>query len=367
MTVQGPFVPKWASPPGDTIWDLLLERNLTVDMLADEMGVGAERVRSMLVGEERISIDLARRLVGSVGGSIQFWLARDGQYRDDLLRLAADAWAQTMPISDLVEFGWIEERPATWLDRITSSLEFFHVSTLDAWNRLYGSEVENAKFRMATTAAVNRTAVAAWLRKAELEAKLASLGPWDRAGFRASLDQARDLTTDRNPARFVPELVALCADHGVSLVVLRTPGGCPASGASRYLDGHPQIVLSARYRTDDHFWFSFFHEAAHLVLHDRSAVFIDEFFQSPDEGAVSAEERGADDFAGERLIPADARSEFNRLRPLPRDIIAFARASGTSPGVIVGQLQSSGRLGWGTRLNGLKRRYRWHGSTLERA
>ena len=30
-----------------------------------------------------------------------------------------------------------------------------------------------------------------------------------------------------------------------------------------------------RYLANDHFWFTFFHEAAHLLLHSRKTVFLD--------------------------------------------------------------------------------------------
>ena len=36
------------------------------------------------------------------------------------------------------------------------------------------------------------------------------------------------------------------------------------------------IQLSARHKSDDHLWFSFFHEAAHVLLHSKKSVFVDE-------------------------------------------------------------------------------------------
>ena len=70
------------------------------------------------------------------------------------------------------------------------------------------------------------------------------------------------------------------------------------------------LQLSFRYLSDDHFWFTFFHEAGHLILHSKSALFL--------EGAknVDACELEANEFAARILVP----SEFQkRLQDLPID------------------------------------------------
>jgi HTH-type transcriptional regulator / antitoxin HigA len=34
-------------------------------------------------------------------------------------------------------------------------------------------------------------------------------------------------------------------------------------------------MLSFRYKTNDHFWFSLFHELAHLLLHGKKSLFLE--------------------------------------------------------------------------------------------
>jgi plasmid maintenance system antidote protein VapI len=93
------FAPRWASPPGKTIRDALVERGLSLEVFAESIGVPDPRLQGLLSGSETISIELARRISTSIGGSVEFWMARDGQYRDDLARVEADRWAQSLPIS----------------------------------------------------------------------------------------------------------------------------------------------------------------------------------------------------------------------------------------------------------------------------
>jgi HTH-type transcriptional regulator / antitoxin HigA len=75
------FDPDWASPPGETIADLLEERGWTQEQLAQKMEIPADQVASLLVGNQPITIELARRLERTIGGSATFWLTRESNFR----------------------------------------------------------------------------------------------------------------------------------------------------------------------------------------------------------------------------------------------------------------------------------------------
>lgn len=116
------------------------------------------------------------------------------------------------------------------------------------------------------------------------------------------------------------------------------------------------LLLSFRYLSDDHFWFTFFHEAGHIVLHKSNAAFIED--NSPDKN-YSNEEKEANIFAGEILIPHELQGELSRLRGNKRNIISFAMKAGVSPGIVVGQMQHRGIIDH-KYLNSFKRRYDWN-------
>jgi Zn-dependent peptidase ImmA (M78 family) len=116
------------------------------------------------------------------------------------------------------------------------------------------------------------------------------------------------------------------------------------------------LLLSFRYLSDDHFWFTFFHEAAHLLLHGPNALFL----EAPDV-LNSEQEQEANDFAARTLIPQTFGSELSRLRLTHEDLIRFARRVGVSPGIVAGQLQHQGRLRR-DQMNRLKRRFEWSDS-----
>jgi Zn-dependent peptidase ImmA (M78 family) len=135
---------------------------------------------------------------------------------------------------------------------------------------------------------------------------------------------------------------------------------------ARYLQpARPHIALSARYLSDDHFWFSFFHEAAHLLLHDAQSVYVDDLDWR--DAVMSSEEREADDLAATLLVPAQVRERLLRQQPTPAQLHKLANDGAVSSGILVGQLQHAGIIGFNSVFNRLKRRYRWVGTTLERA
>ena len=138
------------------------------------------------------------------------------------------------------------------------------------------------------------------------------------------------------------------------MAIVRAPRGCRASGATRFLSANKALLmLSFRYLSDDHFWFTFFHEGGHLLLHSEKSLFL--------EGAdmpSSREEEEANDFAARALIPLEFQPLLAGLNADARGVIRFARQVGVSPGIVVGQLQHLGRVDRG-QLNGLKRRFRW--------
>ncbi len=358
------FIPRWASPPADTIRAILRQQRLSFAAFSVAMGLPDSRITAIISGTEPLSVETARKLSSVIGGSVGFWIARDGQYREDLSRLEADKWSQSLPIKSMAEFGWID-KPADWIDRIDSALRFFDVADISDWTISYLSPLKAAHLRAPSTEPPKDESLAVWLRQAERQANQLACKPWDRAQFEHALFEVRSVTRLKDPARFIPRLQTLCASVGVAVVVVRAPEGCNVSGAARVRsDGTGLIALTARYLTDDHLWFTFFHEAAHLLLEDRAGTYVDELTPGGSP-AVTDDERAADAFAARQMVSEDGLRDIDRVRPRMRDIVKLAHKLGVAPGIIVGQLQFRGRLGFGSGMNSLKRRYRWNGPNLE--
>jgi HTH-type transcriptional regulator / antitoxin HigA len=353
-TSKNDFQPDWTSAPGETISDLLAERDISLADFANRMNFSAKDATDLLEGRSTITIDVARKLKETVGGSVEFWVSRDYQYREDVARLTATdrQWLHDFPLSDMVKFGWLA--PVHPTNEVEACLEFFGVTSVGQWHQRYARVEQLAAFRTSRSFESRPAAVAAWLRRGEIEGASIECKPWDPSLFANSLTQIRKLTREKDPKKFLPRLTEICAESGVAFVVVRCPTGCRASGATRMLAPDKILIqLSFRYLADDQFWFSFFHEAGHALRHANKGLFVDGI---GDE--TSVEESEANDVAIRAIIPEEMRNDLERLRCDSTHIIRFAQSVGVAPGLIVGQLQHAGRLAH-NRLNTLKRRYKW--------
>ena len=354
MTASRQFQPNWLSAPGETILDIIHERDWTTRELAGILGQSQEQITFLLEGRASITLGLAQKLADVLGGNAGFWIARDGQYRDDAARISAEGkrWLSEFPVKEMIRFGWIQPPKPT--EEVRACLQFFGMGSIPAWRAAYSDLLNQVRFRTTQRFDSKPGSVVAWLRAGELKAGAIRCQPWNKDGFVAALGKARELTCEKDPGKFLPELTELCAASGVGLAIVRSLQGCRASGATRFLSPErAMLLLSFRYLADDQFWFSFFHEAGHLILHGPDSTFLEGL-----DLQASREETEANKFAERALIRDEFRAEFEALRPDIKQIIRFARKAGIAPGIVVGQLQHYKVVG-PHQLNLLKRRYEW--------
>jgi HTH-type transcriptional regulator/antitoxin HigA len=166
------------------------------------------------------------------------------------------------------------------------------------------------------------------------------------------------------PQVWIKTLPDLCSELGIALVFKPALKNTHVSGATRWLTPEKAMVaLSDRFKTDDTFWFSFFHEIGHLILHGKRLTFLDE---NPNANPGSPEvselllhgnsksdrkavaEVEADNFARNALIPDPVFNEFvsRTLANDPKSITRFAKKIGVSPGIVLGRLQYEGIVPW---------------------
>ena len=66
-----------------------------------------------------------------------------------------------------------------------------------------------------------------------------------------------------------------CREAGVVVLLIPELKGPHLSGAVRWLGNKAVIQLSLRHRKDDQFWFTFFHEAGHLLTGSRRRDYVE--------------------------------------------------------------------------------------------
>lgn len=352
------FQPDYLIPPGEILEETLAARGIKKTEFAERCGRPAKTISEIIAGKVAITPETAIQFERVLGVPANLWTNLEARYR---LRVAKQAekrkaakynkWAKSFPIKEMVKLQLIE-RPLDEVDAVQKLLDFFGAGSVSAWSKRF--EEQRIVYRRSPSFRSAPTAVATWLRWGERIAERLDCKPYNEKQFKEALFQIRALTGERIEV-FRPRMVELCANSGVVVVFTRELPGTRLSGAARWLTKDKALIqLSLRHKSNDHLWFTFFHEAGHILLHGKKRVFID------DPGAInSEEEQEANRFAGNSLIQMSAWRQFVQVGIFSAaTVIEFAKDQGVAPGIIVGRLQHE-RLIHFNRLNDLKRRFVW--------
>ena len=351
------YRPDNVSLPGETLAEVLAAQGLSQAELAERTGRPKKTINEIIKGKTAITPETALQFERVLGIEAAFWKNLEGNYREFLARrdeekrlLAGIDLLGEIPVGALIKKGWIKPQ-RTKVARIREVLDFFGIASPDQWDPVFATP--QANFRLSTKSTCDVGALAAWLRKGELDARHIDAGIANESKFRECLIELRALTI-QEPAQAMRQVVSRCAEVGVAVAFVPHLPACPVHGASRWLSPNKALIqLSFRYRTEDHLWFTFFHEAAHLLLHGKREVFVDE------AGADGEQlEKEANEFAAEFLIKRSAleplRAAGLKKRISKAQVLDLAQQQGIASGIVVGRLQY---LGWlqPSHLNNLRR------------
>lgn len=351
----------WAAPPGWLVEEYLDHLGMSQAELARRCGRSRKLISEIVSGKAPVEPKTAIQLERVLGVRAQIWLGMEASYRVHVARQAETAelrknaeWAKQFPLRELRRRGVIELAKAT-NDTVTRLLSFFGVASVNAWQARYGTL--QAAYRHSPSFKSDSCALSCWIRLCEREAENQVCAGFHPVQFKEALRGVRELTT--SPLADALERTGrLCNSAGVALALVKPLPKVALSGAAWWPTPRtPMIGLSGRHRTDDHFWFSFFHEAAHLLLHGKKRVFIDGG-KSGSEG-IEAE---ANAWAADALIPKRSWTRFIASGDYTkRAVRKFAITQGIAQGIVVGRLQHESHIAW-SHLNDLKVRLDWDAS-----
>ena len=149
------------------------------------------------------------------------------------------------------------------------------------------------------------------------------------------------------PDDFYFQLQKICSDAGVKIVYTPCIKKAPINGCTRWIGDTPLIQLSGRYKRNDSFWFTFFHEAGHILLHGKKDIFLEKVEYIGKEVGKEVE---ADQFAANYLLTKAEEQEIIEAAPLNLlKICAFAKKFHTHPACIIGRLQHEKRIPFSLR------------------
>jgi addiction module HigA family antidote len=330
------FEPDYAVPPGATLHEVMESLQMSQKELAQRTGLTEQTLTRIFKGDQPISYETANRLELVTGVPARMWNNLEAQYREQLAkqeerhRLEADkAWLKTIPIKELIERGHVEPDDDK-VNLVRKVLAFFGVCSVQAWQEIWAAPAVAA--RRSRCFESRPGDAAAWIRQGELQAQQIECAPFDKTRFSAALEEIRTLTREESVV-FEPRMKQLCANAGVAVALVREMKKVPWNGATKWLTPNKaMILLSLRGKGEDKFWFSFFHEAGHVLKDKKKGLFIN------DESNGDLSEKKADAFAAETLIPAKYDARISNCRS-KQEIILLADELRISPGIVAGRYQ----------------------------
>ncbi len=345
--------PDYAVPPGETLLETLEELGMNQKELATKTGLTRKTINQIVKGKHPLSQDTAIKLDRVTGVPARIWNNLEMKYQE---RLAAQKdqerikdsieWLKKIPVSELKKRG-VLSKVSDKIQLLKEVFNFFGVTSKEEWEEYW---LKSVSFRKSSAFETKQEVMTAWIRLGELSARHIECAEFTPARFRKSLETIRSITNVR-PKEWQEKIINECARSGVAVVFIPKITGCPASGATQWDRNKAIMQLSLRYKTDDHFWFTFFHEAGHILFDSRKEIIID------NEQGSSESEIKANKFATDFLIPPKYQKELPSLKS-ETSVRDFAKKINIAPGIVVGQLQYRKIISY-TYLNKLKRKLAW--------
>jgi HTH-type transcriptional regulator/antitoxin HigA len=333
--------------PGRYLRRLLDERGWTQDELAAVTGLSRQTVNNIIAGKSNVSPETAAKLAAALGNTPEEWIKWDGLFRlsmsetdvSEVERLAR--LYEAAPVRELQRRGWIA---------VTSDA----VQLEEELTRFYGQNPTGEEIVLPIAAKRTMsspkltTAEKAWCFRAKQLANLLPIAPYDSSKLDLTEERLRKLAAFPKEIRHVSAVLAKC---GIRFMIIEPLANSKIDGATFWIDDDPVIVMSLRHDRIDGFWFTLMHEFCHIRNGDASidTELIDGVKGISVTLVEEDAERVANEGASNALIPRHELSSFiNRVGPLyPRDrIVQFANRLKIHPGIVVGQLQHRGEIGY---------------------
>lgn len=342
--------------PGETLQEVLEDREMTQKELAIRTGMTEKHISTVLSGKKNISPSFAKKLDYALGIETEFWMNLQANYERELLEfeeLNNISEQEVCVLKNLkevittwVSFGWLEEN-SNEANTVLDVRKIFGMSNLlDTTKMKYA-----AAYRAQTKNNVDPYVLFAWQRMCEILTDNIDVAE------EVDIDKLRKRIPDIKEVMFLranqiqKKLTSIFAECGIAFRIVPNFKGAPVQGfIKKKEDGSLILCMTIRQKFADIFWFTLFHEIAHILNGDTKSIFVD-------FSTVSSEmETKADKLAGEMLIDSEAYKKFlsNKKYTTTKGIAEFAETQNVRDYIVQGRLMKEEVIPWNARP-----RYEW--------
>ena len=224
------------------------------------------------------------------------------------------------------------------------------VTRLDAIPRLQHC----AAYRISTHTNINPYVLFMWQKLCiDITAPRQSTFALDKKLLSESIPLIRSLVK-LNINESIPQLKEIFDKCGITFAIVKNFKGAPVQGyIEKNETGGLILCMTIRNSYADIFWFTLFHEIAHILYDDIAKIYFDYTFEDNEI------ENRADQFASEVLIPTALYKRFVEEREFSLNAIrSFSKKADIPCFIVIGRLQKEKYIPY-TWYSGEKLRYKW--------
>lgn len=335
------FIPAVAFHPGVTLAEKLKEMDMSIKEFALRTSKPEKTIHAVIKGESSVTSDMAVAFENVTKIPAHFWLNKQRNYDEYQARSRREAtlaeaceWAKNFPYAQMVKLGWIEAFKTT-REKAQALMSYFQISSVKAWKDYYINQKLKVAFRISLANTKEPHALSAWLRQGELQANAITVADYSESKLKALIPILKEIMTEQ-PSDFASRTRDICAEAGVKLIYTPCLPKAPVGGSTRWINGHPCIQISGRYKRYDIYWFTLFHEIGHILLHGKKDIFLEGENHTEDE---QKKEDEANIFSSNiLLLPKEENEIINNGNFSTAAINEYASKFNTHPSIIVGRL-----------------------------
>jgi HTH-type transcriptional regulator/antitoxin HigA len=342
MTTHNQYNPQTVPHPGATLEEKLEEMGMGPKEFALRAGKPEKTITAILKGDSSITPEMAVQFENVTKIPAHFWINHQRNFDEYIARKKHQVvieesieWIRNFPLKEMISKKWLP--PAESIhEKAMAMLAFFGFSNHSAWEDYYLRQQLKVAFRISLANTAEPYAISAWLRKGELQAAELDAPDYSEKKFKLALSELKTVMAE-HPVKFFNKLQEICLAVGVKVVYTPPLPKAPICGSTRWLNNTPVIQLTGRFKRNDSFWFTFFHEAGHILLHGKKDIFLEKVEYSDKD---KIKEKQADEFAIKWTLTEEEELAILKAIPLTdQKIKNFASQFNTHPAIIIGRLQ----------------------------
>ncbi|MBK5242789.1 HigA family addiction module antitoxin [Clostridium sp.] len=334
-TRENKYTPTIAIPPGETIKENLEVLEMSQTELSARIGITTKHLSNIINGLAPITYETALKLEVVIGPSAEFWMNLEINYQlnrarlKELEQISQDIeFLKFIPYNEISKLGWVDVTTDK-KERVINSRSYYGVALLGLIKNSYSVSFRQGK----TNHEISNYGVLAWLRKAEMKGNDIEVEVFNKIKLKTLIPEFRKLTLEK-PEVFYPKMKRLCAECGIALVLVHSLSKTYIQGATIWKNDKAILALTVRGKKADIFWFTFFHELAHLIHHGKKEIHINY------ENDHDKQEDEADSISRSYLISEKQYSNFIKNYPYTDKytIVKYAKEIEISPCILIGRL-----------------------------